>query len=173
MNIFAFDPDPVKCALWLDNKRVGKLLMEAMQLLSVAIIENDTSDEAIKYIGRGGLCKPTHVNHPVAVWVRSSVGNFNWTKEYATALRDEYAARYNGTQHGAYDRMEEINRWSLDGIPEEITEHVNCAANIGMNIDYKHLPVYEAYREYILQRWRIAPNPPAWSKRNPPAWYVE
>lgn len=43
MNIFAFDPDPWACALWLDDVRKNKMILETAQLLSSAVAINDPS----------------------------------------------------------------------------------------------------------------------------------
>lgn len=169
MNIFAFDPDPAKCARWLDNKRVGKLMMECSQMLSVAILEH--CPDATKRVGMGGLCKPSHQNHPVAVWVRECSGNFQWTLEYARALRDEYAHRYNGVIHGTAQRFPEIESWDWV-LPEgDRTEFQNSARHGELGLDFTDMPVCDAYRAYINARWGMATDPPAWHKRSAPSWY--
>lgn len=86
MNIFLTDPCPRVCAINLDDKRVNKMLLETAQLLSSAM----RSRGLVK-----GLYKNTHVNHPCAVWTRSSSAAFRWMLEHGYWLADEYAYRYN------------------------------------------------------------------------------
>lgn len=169
MNIFAFSNDPEQCAKWLDNSRVGKLLTEANQMMSVAVLEN--CPEAVRDVGIGGLCRPTHVNNSVTKWVRQSSGNFQWTLEYARALAAEYAHRYNGVQHGSAARIPTIESWDWVIPDGELTEFYNSARREDLGLDFTHLPVLQAYRDYANARWAIAKNPPRWHNRRPPTWY--
>lgn len=169
MNIFAFDPDPELCAQWLDNSRVGKIMMECSQMLSVAVLHH--CPDARKDIGRDGLCRPSHENHPIAVWVRETSANFAWTVRYAEALRDEYAHRYNDTIHGTARRLPIIKSWDWV-IPEgELTPFQNSARHGELGLDFTHMPVHEAYQAYVNARWAMVQNPPAWRHRKPPKWY--
>ena len=63
MNIFYLHPDPETCAQYHCDKHVVKMILEYSQMLSTAHHECDGVP--------GFLCyKPTHKNHPCAVWVR-------------------------------------------------------------------------------------------------------
>lgn len=90
MNIFYLDRDPVKAAKKHYNKHVVKMVLEAAQLLCTAhhLCGNP---EDVPY-------KKTHINHPSAVWVRSSKANYMWCYEYMLALGTEYTKRY-GKNH--------------------------------------------------------------------------
>jgi len=88
VNIFLTDPDPLQCAINLDDKRVNKMLLETAQLLSSAINIRTGSVQR-------GLYRNTHVNHPCAVWTRSSRRAFMWMLVHGFSLADEYAYRYN------------------------------------------------------------------------------
>ena len=48
MNLFVTDTDPAICAMNLDDKRVGKLLMECNQMMSLAL---KTHWEDNSYVG--------------------------------------------------------------------------------------------------------------------------
>ena len=66
MNIFASHPDALKCAQYLDDKRVVKMVLETAQMLSTAIqLDSDYDYKDLVY-------KPTYANHPCNVWVRQS-----------------------------------------------------------------------------------------------------
>lgn len=79
MNIFYTSYCPVEAANNLCKVHINKMLQESIQLLSTALQLTGTID--------GNLCKPTHENHPCAVWVRLSVDHFNWLLEHTKALR--------------------------------------------------------------------------------------
>lgn len=51
----------------------------------------------------------SHLNHPCAIWVRASEGNFLWAFEHLKALCAEYTRRY-GKVHFAETVIEYINQ---------------------------------------------------------------
>ena len=71
MNIFALDRDPRKAARGLQDLHVGKMLIEACQLLCSA-----HPLDAAPY-------RRTHFNHPCAVWTRASLSNYRWLAAHA------------------------------------------------------------------------------------------
>lgn len=86
MNIFFLDEDPVLAAEYHCDKHVVKMIVETAQLLSTACWHlGDWSDD---------LYRPTHDNHPCALWVRSSRGNYVWTLDLLDALLEEFNYRY-------------------------------------------------------------------------------
>ena len=86
MNIFFLDLEPKKCAEYHVDSHVVKIILEACQMMATA------------YPKGGAPYKHTHANHPMAVWVRSSLDNFIWTLDYCYALCSEYTAMVNGTK---------------------------------------------------------------------------
>jgi hypothetical protein len=172
VNLFVTDYSPIIAAQQLDNKRVGKLLIEAVQLLSTTILL--TLDDQEKNIGEGGLCKLSHQNHPVAKWVRNKSGNYGWTFNYACALDQEFKYRF-GKYHKTGERLKTI-LWYYDLIsdtlPPGADPFCNCARNSVYNLDYTHLPVSDAYQRYLNYRWKYTDkSPPTWTNRKPPEWY--
>ncbi len=91
MNIFYLDKDPVISAKGMTNKHIVKMILESAQLLCTAhhILDEDLSPF------RDKLYKPTHKNHPSAIWVRESYKNYEWLYEHFVALCDEYTKRYH------------------------------------------------------------------------------
>lgn len=79
MNIFVFDPDPAEAALYLDDVRRNKMILETAQLLSSAMHVNHLGNNYPIY-------KPTHLGHPCAKWTAKSKGNFAWLLEYMKCL---------------------------------------------------------------------------------------
>jgi len=66
MNLFVPSPEIRPSVEALDDKRVVKMVLETAQLLSTAIRILDPETTLPIY-------KMTHKNHPVSVWVRSSI----------------------------------------------------------------------------------------------------
>ena len=156
MNIFFSDKCPVKCAQYLDNKRVVKMVLESCQMLATAINE------------RGGKApyKSTHKNHPSNVWVRESYDNFMWLWEHMCALSSEYTRRY-GKQHKSFVLFQnsDILVQAQALLPKlGLTKKPNCAANQSVGVSYKHVEdIYQAYKLYLNDRWELDKNEPEWS----------
>ena len=110
MNIFYLDEDPRKCAEWMVDKHVVKMILETAQLLSTAhrvldgTMSIDTSSGRKKKVYKLNddrdfiLYSATHINHPSAIWARQAVENYNWLVDHLFALGTEYTYRY-GKQH--------------------------------------------------------------------------
>jgi hypothetical protein len=116
VNIFYLDEDPRQCAEWMVDKHVVKMILETAQLLSTAhrILDGvesiDTSGPRKKKVYTLNddrntiLYSATHINHPSAVWARSSVENYNWLVDHLFALDAEYTFRYD-KQHATITKM--------------------------------------------------------------------
>lgn len=89
MNIFYLHSDPIKAAEMHYSKHVVKMILEAAQLLCTAHHLSGNPEDA--------PYKKTHMNHPSAVWVRSSRANYMWCYNYMLALGNEYTKRYGKT----------------------------------------------------------------------------
>ena len=85
MNIFWLDEDMQKCAEYHCDKHVGKMLMEAVQIMCTALEKHGYID--LPY-------KSTHHNHPAVVWAGDSAGNFKKLSLLATKLANEWEHRY-------------------------------------------------------------------------------
>lgn len=166
MNLFVLDEDPVKAAQGLDDKRVGKLLMEANQMLSVAV--NKHSERPKEY-GVGLLCRGGYQRHPVTLWVGATRSNWLWALQHARALADEWQYRFDMI-HGSALRLPYIATFA-DCLPAgHLLQFQNSARNEGVGLDYSHLPVVEAYRLYIQERWKTDSRPVTFRKRGFPSW---
>jgi hypothetical protein len=85
MNIFHLHEDPDAAARLHCDKHVGKMLTEAVQMMSTGLVLK----------GEAAPWKPTFHNHPMCVWVRTSADNFGWTHALARALAAEYEHRFD------------------------------------------------------------------------------
>lgn len=144
----------------LCDKHVIKMILETAQLLSTAqhVIGYGQSVDPTK------LYRKTHVNHPSAIWVRSSLGNYQWAFEHYKALMAEYSWRY-GKVHASQRLCD-----ALGDIPAtlagDFTEPPKC-----MPDEYKKvLDTVEAYRlYYVKDKARFC----KWTNRQTPQWFVE
>lgn len=110
MNIFYLDNDPEACAQYHVDKHCVKMILETCQLLSTAHRVLD-GQEYIDYTDSGRKVKrwildsdlesvlysATHINHPSAVWCRSSADNYAWLYSLLNSLCNEYTYRYGKT----------------------------------------------------------------------------
>lgn len=83
MNLFYLDNDLSTNARYHVDRHVGKMLMEAVQLLCTAF----------HLQGIEAPYRKTHQNHPSAIWARKSLDNLEWVIEYATKLGEEFTYR--------------------------------------------------------------------------------
>ena len=162
MNIFALHSDPVTCAQGLDDKRLGSALMEATMMLSVPL-------QSVGEVGPGMLCRPSHQHHPVTLWVGATRSNWLWTVQYVQALRHEWFLAY-GTLHAAGERVPYIAAME-DCLPAgDLLPFQNSARHGGFGLDFSHLPVPEACRVYLMERWKTDKRPPTFRERGWPTW---
>lgn len=181
MNIFYIDRNPVQAAKWMVDKHVVKMILETAQLLSTAhrvmdglcvevslynpktlrirkkkvwVLDDDRNDI---------LYNATHINHPSAVWARTSVENYCWLADHLLALGDEYTHRY-GKQHLSIKKLGYILQSPPYNLRDyEMTEMPSC-----MPDEYKVSadPVLN-YREYYKHG---KANLHKWTKCDPPEW---
>lgn len=161
MNIFVFDPCPKTSALWLDDIRKNKIILECAQMLSTAIHELVPNHGLPVY-------KKSYVNHPCSVWVRASQANFQWTVDYMTALHVQ-----RGREHASAKLLTLFNKFAKARVfpSTELTPFANCARRADQGIDYTNVPdTTEAYRQYIVERWSLDIKPPTWQYGVAPEW---
>jgi len=176
LNIFYIDPNPVIAAQYLVNSHCVKMILESAQLLSTAhrLLDGRMTDGKSK-TGRNVkryilddardsvLYSATHVNHPSAVWTRTSVENYLWLAEHFHALMDEYKYRYD-KEHKCRGELS----YMLMSPPHNLQNFDMTEMPCAMPDEYKVSgnPV-ESYRNY----YRIGKaHIHAWKNRKPPAW---
>lgn len=145
MNIFATSDCPCKCAVFLDDVRCVKMVLETAQLLSTAINEH----------GGKGPYKSTHINHPSSKWARETRGNYEWLLSHFEALCEEYTSRYNKTHKCA--QFTALFAQNANLIPSgDQTPFPNCTT-------YKNEPdVHLAYKLYMNDKWDNDKRTPTW-----------
>lgn len=156
MNIFLLDERPETAAILHCDKHVVKMPLETAQLLCTAhhVIDEPQVES--------GLYKPTHVNHPCAVWVRESKCNYLWTFRLFRALSLEYQFRY-GKVHKSWDTLECMLRHPPVGLTNTgMTPFALC-----MPDEYKQTDPVQSYVDYyVAEKQDIL----EYTKRHAPPW---
>lgn len=134
MNIFVLDSDPIQAARMLCDKHIPKMVLETAQLLCTVYSHYD---HPTPY-------KPTHRNHPCAVWTRTSRSNYTWVWLHGCALGDEYTHRY-GKVHKSSAIIESLRTPPIELIEHDMTPFAQC-----MPDEYRGPNAVEAYRRYYM-----------------------
>lgn len=185
MNLFYLDHDLDRCAEYHIDDHVGKMQLEAAQLLTTTV----WVDKLFGYTPRKltkeelGVIRdakrneptiddrvftrylPTHINNPCAVWARSSLEHHYWIICYINALNSETVWRGNKS----HASCAEANR-----LPEPVNLPDNGWTEpfraIGDNLreELKGESIVDAYRRfYMLDKWPFA----EWKVRGKPYWW--
>lgn len=175
MNIFVLDVTPQLCAAAHADQHVGKLLLEAVQLLCTAHTEPQDprwADMTPTQRLQAGLLpyKHTHFNHKCAVWTRRRRDNYLWLVAHAYALTDEWVHRYD-KPHGS--------RAALDWCAKHVSEAKFAERSSGTTPHPQAMPTKHqrpvavaAYRLYYAAEKRILRGEPAtWTRRDVPEWF--
>lgn len=168
MNIFVVSTSTAECARMYCDIHVNKMLTETVQLLSTAHHVLDGLQVGMK---------PTHANHPCAVWVRESISNYQWAYSLAVSLANEYSFR-TGKIHKSSLRLDLLKHPPL---------HIKCGAMtdfaVAMPDEFKQYAlingVIGAYRKLLNHKYhdwthrvdkkRLSVK---WSKREKPHWVL-
>lgn len=181
MNLFILDNDPDKNAEYHIDKHVGKMQLEAAQLLATTL----WIDKLLGFIPRKlnsdelGILraemanlppieertfvryKAMSPNHPCAIWVRSSLSNYIWTQVYVQTLNDETIWRGNKS----HASCAEVLRM---GDPTRLPDMGLTPFAQAMPDAYKNVDAVHAYRTYYrMDKAAIS----SWKKRGEPDWW--
>lgn len=183
MNIFYVDENPVVAAESLVDKHVVKMILESAQLLSTAhrFLDGEQIEEK-KYVNgslppryrkakrwklsdarENVLYQATHINHPSAVWCRSSVENYNWLVDHFFALMAEYTHRY-GKTHKCFGEIS----YMLQSPPKNLKEYDWTPMPSCMDVQYivSKDPLTNYRNYYRIGKARMH----SWKNRQPPKW---
>lgn len=152
MNVFVLDEDMKKSAEYTCNKHVVKMITEHTQLLCSAYYFCNM-DNYSPY-------KLSHQNHPIAKWVRYSLSNWIWLRDYTLILYDEYKYRYNNRNHKAGEICKSL---IIPNIEDKGFIKMPCS----MPDIYKEDSVVQSYRNYYIgEKQHIL----QYTKRDIPYW---
>lgn len=184
MNIFYLDENPVIAAEWMVDRHVVKMILESAQLLSTAhrILDGREIQLEVDILQEDGKIKTrkkkwwllddareeviysaTHINHPSAVWARTSVENYNWLVDHFFALMQEYTHRYN-KQHKCYGEIS----YMLQSPPKKLEEFDMTTMPSCMADEYIICsdPVRNYRNYYKMGKTHLH----KWTNREPPRW---
>jgi hypothetical protein len=149
------------------DKHVSKILLEAVQMLCTTIHvidpENPVKDKIKLY-------KMAHKNHPVTIWMRSSLENYMWTLNLVDAMHEEWKYRYNHPaekKHKSYIVAEYLREFAPTA--EKFPNRELTPFALAMPVECKTNDPIESYRKYYQtpEKQRIA----SWKNREKPNWY--
>jgi hypothetical protein len=152
MNIFYLCRDVKKCAMYHCDRHVVKMILETCQLLCTAIW----------LAGGQAHCKPTHKNHPSAIWARTNKENWIWLRSLGLALCEEYTFRY-GKTHKLQSVIEDLK------VPD-IPDGDFIEPFLAMPEEYKTEDALESYRKYYFYG---KAHLHSWKKREVPEFIQE
>jgi hypothetical protein len=72
------------------DKHISKILLEAVQMLCTTTHLVDPENEIFQHTN---IYKIAHKNHPVTIWMRTSLANYMWTLDLVEAMHDEWKFR--------------------------------------------------------------------------------
>jgi hypothetical protein len=183
MNIFYLSTDAEEAARWMVDKHVVKMILESAQLLSTAHrildgIETAGKSKTGRNVKRWSLnnefdsvyYSASHVNHPSAVWVRTSPNHYNWLHALFGHLLTEYTFRY-GKIHKCEGLLKPLQRFPSNQTYAPFEEPPQCMPDDSKNI----LSSVIAYRNYYYNhkarfaKWSVRPTPSWWDDYIPMA----
>lgn len=164
MNVFLVSRHPEICAQSLDDKRVRKMVLETTQLICTVL--NKTYHERVTPY------ESVHHNHPITLWAEGLPSSLPWLYALGVAYGEEVIYR-DGRKHASHLVLEGLTfkwPWLTRYRPLSIDQFYNCARHKGKGLDFTHLPIRKAYREYLNARWPTDKLKPVWTRRDPPSW---
>lgn len=158
MNIFVPYRKASLNAQMLDDLRLNKMILEGAQMLCSALHRHNASD--VPY-------KNAHERHPCTLWTGNTQGNFQYLYNLAMQmlLEREYRTGREPSTHKCYAVIQWCFKHRHMLVAGPTTPFVNCTT------DYKHLPVHEAYKKQMVDKWNSDVRKPTWKRRGPPEFY--
>lgn len=163
MNIFTTSYNPTKAARALDDSRLGKMILETAQMLCT-VLNLEAGKQVTPY-------KNSHATNPLVKWAAEDDAHWKWLWDLGEALGNEYIFR-QGKKHASHLIIQGLDFRAPRKmkVTRQPKRWHNAAAHKKLGLDFKHLPVKQAYRLYLIERWRLQ-GEPTWTKRGPPRWY--
>lgn len=170
MNIFVLSRNVRTCAQQHCDRHVVKMALETAQLLSTAL-HCAAPERWAELNAQGQAYKPTHLNHPCAVWARECINNYLWLARLGLELSAEYSYRYSPP--GGAPRVHKSQailsalRAHAPALPDK---RVITPFALAMPEECRLPgdPVGSYRRFYCLHKAAIA----RWTRRPAPAWFT-
>jgi hypothetical protein len=163
VNIFFLDVDPQKAAEAHCDKHVNKMIIEHLQMMSVAL-DYHGLNPAKKKDGNFYSVR-AFKNHPCTKWVKESRANFTWTWDLTWHLCKEFEVRY-GKEHSGINSLKSIQFEEVDAFYPDVG--MTQAAQAMPDFCKVEGDAIQAYRNYYNQvKWKFA----TW-KTTIPSWWA-
>ena len=166
MNIFALHHQPRKAARWHVDRHVVKMILEYTQLLytvhwvlyepAITLPGGKSLAHQLESPFRSAPClkgttrpgyRPTHWNHPCAIWARQTIANYRWLVALAMEVAREYRYRF-GRVHACEVHVE----WLRDHEPPGIRRiPLRTPFACAMPDEIKGEDPIQRYREYYRE----------------------
>lgn len=157
MNLFVLNTDPVIAAEMNCDSHVCKIILEALQMMSLAHLEHGSEQP--------GLWNAhTHRNNHVSKWVRENTSNYRWTAEHALALCSEYTMRYSKVH-----KCQSMIEWCAANLPPLPVSNMSPFRQAVAEDCYHDDPVIAYHMYYVRYKRSFA----KWKLGNTPAWFVD
>lgn len=185
MNIFFLFSCPHASARAQCNKHVVKMVLEGTQLLYTA--HHLCGDVGAWNASGLKIYKATHINHPIATWVRSAAAHYRWLHFHVCALSDEYTLRFGRVHECArhlarlrplparipsyaeWTTLATLPRLATVDPPDGCIAAPACIEETARDecIVYRHghIDLVESYRRYYEWKRRIGRVDMRWSRR--------
>ena len=159
MNVFYLHHLPTIAGSMHCDKHVGKMLIESCQLLATAHHHFDNGD-AVTY-------RPTHKNHPSAIWVRQSRLHYDWVVELGLTLGRQFKLRYL--------KLHKSHQVLVDQLTQAPPAMYKLPLlwqppPLAMPDDYKSSDHVESYRKYYASKLQTMPMVYFKGNKPPPMW---
>jgi hypothetical protein len=162
MNLFILDRLPERAARFNNDAHVRKIILEACEMMGYAF--DSGKFQPWPWLHKKGL----HLNHPMSLWVRRSLQNYDWTLRHAYALSEEFSFRF-GKVHKCHEYLD----WISSHIPiknlqdSRQTDWPRCFGDFKSTVGVSEDAVYDYRRYYMIAKRHLAD----WTKRGIPEWY--
>jgi hypothetical protein len=162
MNLFILDRMPVQAARYNCDAHVRKIILESVEMMGYAFDRGRFKPWPWLH------SKGRHFNHPMSLWVRRSLQNYDWTLQHGYALSEEFTFRF-GKVHKCHEYLD----WISANLPlqnlgnSRLTEWPRCFAEYRDTIGISEDVVYDYRRYYMIAKRHLA----TWTNRPTPEWY--
>ena len=182
MNIFFLSWDPEEAAKYHCNSHVVKMITESAQMLSTAhwVCLLRSKGKELHDFDRVKDCKEwlyfhierekrpplklSFVNHPMNIWVRETLDNYDWLCQLGTSLGEEFKKRYKKS-HKSSNYINWLSNNKPIGLKySKLTNPPLCMPN-ECKINNE---IIDSYQNFYVQKKTFA----KWEPRaKTPVWY--
>lgn len=180
MNLFYLDNDIKKSCEALADVHLRKMPLESVQMLCTYVYLKmfqgkypyvsfrKNPDFKGLYKSETGLYLPTHINHPVNIWIRECDSNTIYMLDYTRVLFDEYKSRFS-KEHGSFSVFKTCENIILNVLKIKSNGSMTDI-KLCMPDEYKRSNFVESYRKYYNSKQQTSKVKLVWSGCNKPEW---